>query len=402
MARAAGVRALSTMAPRQVFVAGQGRVAVTRKQDRSLEDMGAGAIRRSLRDAGMTPERPTGLYVGNMMSGMLSQQQHLGPLLAWSSGMLHVDCATAEACCGAGGAALRWGYMAIASGLHDTVVVAGVEAMTHTDTPTTTAGLATASHWATEGGKGETFVSLNAALMRKYMDEYNIPHRAFAPFATTAHDNAGRSDHAVFKNKPLTAEQFESAAMLTPPVQLFDACPTCDGAAAVVLTADRDAARREDGSVVRIAGSGAASDILPVHKRPEPLHLIACERSMAQAMDQSGVGLSELSAFEAHDAYAIMACLSMESVGLVPKGTGTEFAADGNLGLGGALPIATFGGLKARGHPVGATGVYQAAECFLQVAHEAGSNQVDGANAVALQNIGGAGSSVFAHVFVRE
>eukprot|EP00040_Diaphanoeca_grandis_P044817 m.271933 g.271933 ORF g.271933 m.271933 type:complete len:420 (-) comp98142_c0_seq1:30-1289(-) len=390
-----------TCSTRQVYVAGQGRVKVTRKHNQTLEVMGRYAIHEAMKDANVGADSVTGLYVGNMMSGMLSKQQHLGPLLAWSAGLGHVDCATAEACCGAGGAALRWGYMAIASGLHDTVIVAGVEQMTHTPTDQLTQGLAAASHWETEGGRGETFVSLNAALMRLYMDQYSAPHSAFAPFAITAHDNALKSEHAVF-HKHLDQETHENAMMLTDPVQLFDACPTCDGAAAIVLTADRDTARRHDGSVVRIAGSGASSDLLPVHARPTPLHLHAVERSMQQALSQGGVTHTDVDVFELHDAYTIMACLSLESAGFVPQGEGTQFAADGHISPTGSLPIATFGGLKARGHPVGATGVYQAAECFLQTAHEAGANQVEQAQVVAMQNIGGAGSSVFAHIFTRE
>ena len=145
---------------------------------------------RALQDAGIDASVPQALYVGNMMSGMLSQQQHLGPLLANAAGLENVEAATIEACCGAGGAALRWGYMAIMSGIYHTVVVAGAEQMTHTDTPRATQGLATASHWETEGSQGATFVSLNGILMDLYMKQYGVRHEDFAPFALTAHSNA--------------------------------------------------------------------------------------------------------------------------------------------------------------------------------------------------------------------
>jgi hypothetical protein len=170
--------------------------------------------------------------------------------------------------------------MAIASGYHDTVVVVGAEAMTHTTNDITTKALATASHWPTEGGEGETFVSLNGALMQMYMEKYNVPHSAFAAFPLTAHTNAALNEEAVFHSKPLDYDAFEAAKSIWGPVQLFDACPTCDGAAAVVLTADRETARQADGSVVRVAGSGSACDLLPVQQRKEPLNLQAVEDSM--------------------------------------------------------------------------------------------------------------------------
>eukprot|EP00041_Stephanoeca_diplocostata_P038516 m.1522399 g.1522399 ORF g.1522399 m.1522399 type:complete len:375 (-) comp25230_c0_seq20:5786-6910(-) len=319
---------------RAVYVAGQARIPVTRKQNRTLERMGATAINEALEDANVAHKQATGLFVGNMLSGMLSKQQHLGPLLSYAAGLQNVECTTTEACCGAGGAALRLGYMAIASGLHDTVVVAGVEAMTHQPTPVLTEGLAAASHWETEGGQGETFVSLNGAIMTKYMDEFAIPHRAFAPFALTAHNNARLSDMAVFHNKPIDEDMFEESINITGPVQLLDACPTCDGAAAIVLTACKDTARRADGSVVRVAGSGASSDILPVHARPDPLHLTAIELSTAQALEMAALRQADMDVFELHDAYTIMACVSLESAGFVPRGEGTAFAADGHLAVG--------------------------------------------------------------------
>lgn len=290
--------------------------------------------------------------------------------------------------------------MALASGIHDTVVVVGVEAMTHTDPETTTKGLATASHWTTEGSQGATFVSLNGGLMDIYMKKYGIPHSSFAPFAITAHSNAMSSPNAVF-HKPVNVTSFEAAPTIIPPVQLFDACPTCDGAAAVILTSDIEKARRPDGSLIRVAGSGSASDWLQITKRPDPLRLEGVVRSTDLALAHAGICRDEVDIFELHDAYSIMACLSLEASGFVEPGQGTAFAQDGCIALDGQLPIATFGGLKARGHPVGATGVYQVAEAFLQLSREAGSNQVEKAEVVMIQNIGGAGSSVFTHVLCR-
>mmetsp|Transcript_40706 Transcript_40706/g.100578 ORF Transcript_40706/g.100578 Transcript_40706/m.100578 type:complete len:416 (+) Transcript_40706:15-1262(+) len=384
-----------------VYIAGQGLVNVTRKQNQGLAVMGGDAIKNALKDAGIDASVPQALYVGNMMSGMLSSQQHMGALLANAAGLDNIECATVEACCGSGGGALRWGYMAVASGIYHTVVVAGVEQMTHTETATTTLGLATASDWATEGSKGATFVSLNGILMDLYMKTYGTKHADFAQFALTAHENGMTAEHATLKKK-IDLETYEKARMITDPIQLFDASPMCDGAAAVVLTSRPDLIRHNGRAAVRIAGSGAGSDLLAVADRPEPLRLRAVEKSAADALKQAKMGHKDIDIFELHDAYSIMACLSLENAGFVPRGEGTHFAKSGGLKLDGELPMATFGGLKARGHPVGATGVYQAAEMAMQLTGRAGANQVNDVEVAMIQNIGGSGASVFAQILVKE
>lgn len=209
------------------------------------------------------------------------------------------------------------------------------------------------------------------------------------------------AEHATLKKK-IDLETFETARVVTDPIKLFDASPMCDGAAAVVLTSVKDFAQHEGRPAIRIAGSAAASDILAVEDRPDPLHLRAVEKSAKDAFRQAKLSHSDVDIFELHDAYTIMACLSMENAGFVPRGEGTRFAADGGIALTGAVPMATFGGLKARGHPVGATGVYQAAEMAKQLSGRAGDNQVPGAEVAMIQNIGGSGASVFAHIMQRE
>lgn len=387
-----------------MYIAGVGLQPVTRKGNVNLASMGGAAIKAAISDAQIESSSVGALYVGNMLSGMLSSQQHLGALLSNAGGLGLVESATAEACCGSGGAALRWGYLAVTSGAHDTVIVAGVEHMTHVEVERATKGLATASDWTSEGGKGETFVSLNGAIMKEYMRRYNVKHSAFAPFAVTAHQNALTSAHSTLKIN-VTAESYEASRVITPPVQLLDASPICDGAAAVVLTSDRALAlssSKGTNRIIRIVGSAAATDQLAVNSRPDILKLRAVTRSVENALSSSRLSRKDIDVFELHDAYSIMACCSLEAAGFVPEGQGTQFAADGNLALSGRLPMATFGGLKARGHPVGATGVYQACEAHLQLTRRAGQNQVQGANTVMIQNIGGSGASVFTHVLSAE
>eukprot|EP00961_Rhodomonas_salina_P144059 1939201-Rhodomonas_salina.1 len=299
------------------YAVGQGIVKVTRKKGATLRDMGAEAIQKALADAGVDKKEVSALFVGNMMSGMLSDQQHLGPFLATAAGLGSVDTMTTEACCGAGGAALRMAYTALQSGMHDTVVVAGVEQMTHMDREKITKSLATASDWDLEGSRGASFASLNAKLMKLYIETYGIDRSKFAPFALTAHSNALTSEHATLR-KPQSEADYESSAILSDPVRILDASPTCDGAAAVVLTTRKDIASNVSGrrqvvlagsgaglpqllhdpatspaAMLTFAVAGAGSDILAVDHRPEPLKLRAVEKSTEEALKRAGITQGE-------------------------------------------------------------------------------------------------------------
>jgi acetyl-CoA C-acetyltransferase len=380
-----------------IGIAGAGQVAVTRNQGATLRGMGAAALRAAIDDSGR--DDIEAVYVGNMLSGMLSRQQHLGALIATEAGLDGVEASTAESACGSGGSALRWGVMAVASGLYRTVAVVGVELMTHADRDLATEALATASDWETEGGRGETFVSLNARLMRLYMERYGVRHIDFAPFALTAHANALLNPNAVF-HKALTVDDYENAREIVAPVRLYDASPMCDGAAAIILTSDESP--HVDGRPgVRLIATAAASERLGVDVRDDALELRGAARSSARAFEMAGISRAEIDFFEVHDAYTSMAALSLEAAGFVPRGTATHHARDGKFSRQGDLPIATCGGLKGRGHPVGATGVYQAVEAYVQIAGRAGANQLERATTGMIQNIGGTGATVLTHILRR-
>ncbi len=378
-----------------VWVIGQGRVPVTRRQDVSLRGMSAAAVDAALEDAG----RPqvTALFVGNMLAGMLSHQQHLGALVADAASLGPVEAVTAEAACGSGAQAARLGWMSLLAGAHDTVVVAGVEHMTHASGQATTDALATASDRDTEGSVGETFVSLNGRLMSAYMERWGVPHEAFAPLSLLAHDNATRNPYAVFHDKRVTRQDYDEARVIVPPVTLYDASPTCDGAAALVLTSRRELVP-DDRPPVRIVASASAVDRLAVAARPDPLALEAVARSTRDALERAGLRHADIDVFEVHDAYTSMAAIALEAAGFAAPGSATAMAADGAFSRDGTLPIATMGGLKGRGHPVGATGVYQLAEATLQLTARAGAAQIDGVRRVMTQGIGGTGATVVTHI----
>jgi len=234
--------------------------------------------------------------------------------------------------------------------------------------------------------------------MRRYMHEYGYSHEDFAPFAINAHSNAVNNPHAMF-HFPVTAERFARAKMICDPINLLDSSPIGDGAAAVVL-APADAARIS-AAPVRIAASAVGTDTLALHDRRDPLVLEGAMLSTRRAYEQAGVGPEDMDLFELHDAFSIMAALSLEAAGFADKGQGLRLALDGEIGIDGRIPVATMGGLKARGHPVGATGVYQIVEVVQQLRGLAGANQVPNARLGMAQNIGGSGATVITHILER-
>lgn len=386
----------------EVYVIAVARIPAVKSDTDDLAAMAARAITPLFEVASIAPDAVGALYLGNMLSGILSNQQLLAPLVAQYAELQGVETITAEAACGSGAAAIRLGFMAVAAGLHPCVVVAGVEQMSRNTRDDVSRGLATASHWAHEGGQGETFITLNAKLMQAYMARYQVPRSAFAPFAINAHRNALHNPYAML-HKPITTEDYNQGRPLAEPIGLFDAPPICDGAAAVLL-ANREtalAAQARGLPVVKISASSCASDALAIAHRRNPLALQAAQDSALRAYRMADKTPADINFFEPHDAYTVITALSLEAAGFVDPGTATQAAAEGAFSRDGRLPITTFGGLKARGHPVGATGVYQIAECFLQLTEQAGLLQVANARVAMAQNLGGAAGSAFTHILER-
>jgi len=370
---------------RDVAIIGVGQTKVGEHWDISLRHLALEPLQAAMADAGVT--QADALYVGNMLSGELTGQEHLGALIADFAGLRGMEAFKIEAACAAGAAALRMGTVAVASGLANIVVVVGVEKMTDTLGPDTSTALAMAADGDYEAAQGVSFVAINALLMRRYMHEYGYGHQDFAPFAVNAHRNGANNPHAMFRF-PVTAERFARAKMICDPINLLDSSPVCDGAAAVVLAPANDA-RAFSTAPVRIAASAVGTDALAVHDRRDPLVLDGAALSTRRAYEQAGVGPQDIDLFELHDAFGIMAALSLEAAGFADNG------------IEGRVPVATMGGLKARGHPVGATGVYQVIEVVQQLRGLAGANQVPNARLGMAQNLGGSGATVVTHILER-
>jgi acetyl-CoA C-acetyltransferase len=243
---------------------------------------------------------------------------------------------------------------------------------------------------------GLTPAGAAALMMRRYMHENNLTVDDFAGFSVNAHANGADNPMAMFRNR-LRAERFSSAPQVATPISLFDMAPLGDGSAAVLVTNSEQAMDMVP-KPIRIAGSAIRTDRLALHDRKNVIWLNAAERSAQIAMEQAGISSDDVDVFELHDGYTILAALSLEACGFAEPGTGWQLARDGEIGRDGRIPISTFGGLKARGNPAGATGIYQIVEVARQLRGEAGDNQVEGAKIGMAQNLGGNGATAVTHV----
>jgi acetyl-CoA C-acetyltransferase len=390
----------------EIIIAGLGQTDVGEHWDIGLRELAYTAIEAALNDA--SGLKPQAMYVGNMLAPNLSRQAHLGALLADFAGLRFdfaqhsagIEAVTVEAAGASGGAALRQGYLAVKSGLVDVALIVGVEKMTDQIGASVEEALATTADSDYESVQGLTSTAQAALLMKRYIYEYNVPTNGFANFALTAHANGAGNPHAMFR-KAIKAETYAKAEMVCEPLNMFDAAPPADGAAALVLTR-RDLLPADwPHPLVKIAASANASDTLALHDRKDPLFFEAAYLATGRAIKQAGITLDQIDFFEYHDSFSIYAAMSLESSGFAIRGQGWKMAADGRISLTSNLPCATLGGLKARGFAGGATGVYQAVEAATQLRVRAGACQVKDARYGMIQSLGGPASTAVVHILEK-
>jgi acetyl-CoA C-acetyltransferase len=384
---------------RKIAILGIGQTKIDEHWEKSLRDIGGEAAFAAMQDAGV--DKVDSLFVGNMLSPLISGQNQLGAFFADWVGPWHQEAVKVEAACGSGAAAFRAGLMAVASGDIESALVIGVEKMTDKAGHDITAALATAADADYEVEQGISFVGINALVMRRYMHEYGWKHEDFAPFSINAHANAMHNPYARLHEK-ISVEKFERSSMIATPINLLDASPVGDGAAAVIIVPAERVASLKGKPRVTVAGSASSTDTIAVHSRKDPLFLSAAYQSAKRAYEMAGLGPKDIDVFELHDAFSIMSALSLEASGFAERGQGVQLGLDNEIGPKGRVPICTRGGLKARGHPVGATGVYQIVEVVQQLRGECGQTQVDGAQVGMTQNIGGSGATILTHIFNVE
>ena len=386
---------------RSVSIIGVGCTKFGERWDVSLRDMIAEAGVMAIEDAEITGEQIDALYVGNMSGGRFIEQEHIGALIADCAGLsrLHVPSTRVEAACASGGLALRQAVLAVASGYSDIVIAAGVEKMTDVSTGTAADALAAAADREWECFFGATFPALYAMIAKLHMRRYGTTSDQMAQVAVKNHHHACMNPIAQY-HMEITIDDVLKSPMVADPLHILDCSPISDGAAALVL-APTENARRFSEEPIKIVGSAQASDTLALHDRRDLTTLDATVHAGRSAFTQAGIEPRMVDVAEVHDCFTIAEILAIEDLGFVEKGQGGKATEEGMTALGGPLPINTSGGLKACGHPVGATGIKQAYEIVLQLRGKAGKRQVDDAEVGLAHNVGGSGGTALVHIFSR-
>ncbi len=380
---------------REVAIVGAGMTRFGELWQSSLRDLFVEAAQGALQSAGV--DRVDSIFVGNMSGGQFVGQEHLGPLMADHLGMAGVAATRVESACASGGVALRTAFMAVAAGFSDLAIAAGVEKMT--DGADVTNVLATAADQEAEVYHGVTFPGLYAMIARARMQSAGTTEEDLAWVSVKNHKHGAMNPKAQFRREVSVADVMAST-MVAAPLRMLHCSPVSDGAAAVLLC-PLDQAEKYTDRPVEILGSGLATSSIALADRADPAVLDSVALSAGRAYEMAGIRPSEVQVAEVHDCFAIAEICCIEALGLVPKGEGNKAAATGVTALGGRIPVNTSGGLKSKGHPVGATGIAQAIEIFEQLRGDSGDRQVDGARIGLAQNMGGSGASSVVHIFGR-
>ncbi|NOZ80159.1 MAG: thiolase domain-containing protein [DPANN group archaeon] len=383
---------------RKVAIIGVGMTPFGQLWDRSLISLAVEAGAKAIHDAGITHKDVGVLYGGTMSSGLFSGQEHLASMFADHSGFDHIPSVRVEAACASGGLALRQAYIDVASGAHDIAVVGGVEKMTDLGIYPVTKVLSTAADAERESSLGVTFPGIYAMMARLHMHKYHTTEEQLAMVAVKNHAHAIHNPHAQFR-RAITVDQVMGSVKIADPLKLLDASPVSDGGAALVL-ADEKTARSQSDTPVWIAGSGHATDTIALHDREDMLSMRSTVYAARDAFRQAGLSPKDIGMAELHDCFTIAELLALEDLGFVDRGASGSFIEQGQAHIGGSLPINPSGGLKAKGHPVGASGIAQAIESVLQLRGDAGLRNT-GAEIALTQNVGGSGGTAVVHIFRR-
>jgi acetyl-CoA C-acetyltransferase len=380
---------------REVAIVGTGMTRFGELWQSSLRDMFVEAALDALQEAGAS--ELDAIYVGNMAAGGFVKQEHIGPLMADALGRPGIPAIRVESACASGGVALRTAFLEVASGASDLVLAAGVEKMN--DGADVTDVLAMAADRETEAYHGITFPGLYAMIARAHMEKYGTTEEDLAHVTVKNHRHGAMNPKAQFPRE-VTLEQVMASSHVAEPLRLLHCSPVSDGAAAVLLC-PLDRAKEFSKNPVKILGAGLATSTLALADREDPAVLDAVQKSAEQAYAMAGVGPGEIQVAEVHDCFSIAEICCTEALGFVERGRGGEAARTGATALGGRIPVNTSGGLKAKGHPVGATGVAQAIEICDQLRGTAGKRQVADAKIGLCQNMGGSGASSVVHILGR-
>ncbi|HEV2225935.1 MAG TPA: beta-ketoacyl synthase N-terminal-like domain-containing protein [Nitrososphaerales archaeon] len=380
----------------KAYVTSVGLTKIGDHWEKSILDLAVEAARGALK--GAPKAKPDQIIIGNMFSAVGAGQEHLGALVADGLGLMGTPAYKVEAACSSGGTAFNVGYNLVRSGAFDSALVIGVEKMRDLEPEQVSQALAMAESAEYTQFVGATFAALNGLLARYYMEQMDVSRDELSSIPVLDHTNAVTAEHAQFR-KAITPEVVGRSQMIADPLRLFDCAPVGDGAAAVFLTNNPSPGSK--GKMAEVLGGGISTNDFSIYERDDMLDFKATKNAFKKATAQAGLPPNKMSLVEIHDAFSVVGALSLEAMGFSKRGQGSKDAKEGKYSRGSDLPINTFGGLKARGHPVGATGVYQIVEAYLQLTDKAGKNQVEGAEYAATQSIGGVDTTSAVHVFGR-
>lgn len=383
---------------REVAIIGIGQTKFGELWDLSFREIGIQAGLAAVYDANVASEDIEAMYVGNMSAGRFIDQEHVAALIADYSGLArdHIPATRVEAAGASGAVAIRQGFFDVASGLHDIVVVGGAEKMTDLPDAAGAAIQDSAADQQWECVFGATFPALHAMVARRHMMEYGTTREQIASVAVKNHKHGALNPKAQFQ-KEIKLDTVLNSAMVADPLTMFDCAPLSDGGAAVVMCA-MEKARKYTDSPVKILASSQSSDTLALHHRRTITSFQATREAMRKLTRRTGVEVSQINLAEVHDDFTISEILALEDIGFFKPGEAGKATVDGQTQIGGRVAVNTSGGLKARGDPIGATGVAQIVELVTQLRGEAGKRQVSDAKYGLAQSVGGTGSTVVMHL----
>ena len=387
------------MVMRKVAIIGVGMTQFGENWDRGFRDMVTEAGVKAMQNANLTGDEISAGYVGTMASGALVGQEHAGALIADYMGLNPIPITRVEGACASGSLALRQGVLAVASGLHDVVVVGGVEKMTDLDTPAVSQILGGAGDQEWELFLGATFPGLYAFMARRHMHDYGTTEEMLASVAVKNHWNGARNKYAQFR-KEITIEEVLNSKMVADPLKILDCSPITDGAAALVL-APLDIATTYTKKPVEIVASEQASGTLALHDRDSITSISAAKIAGQKAYKTAGIAPKDINVAEVHDCFTIAEIVATEDLGFFKPGEGGPAALAGKTRIDGEVAVNTSGGLKATGHPVGATGIKQACEVAWQLRGEGEETQVKDIEYGLTHNVGGSGATAVVHIYKR-
>jgi len=379
---------------RDVAIIGVGITKFGELWDRSLRDIYVEAALKAIEDSGV--KKVDSMYIGNFSGGLFVGQEHLASLLPDYLGVCPIPATRVESACCSSAVALKLAFIEVASGFSDIVLAGGVEKMTDVATDEATYGLAAAADREYEAFQGITFPGLYALIARRHMYEYGTTREQLAKVAVKNHKNGAKNPHAQFRFE-ITIDQVLNSTLIADPLRLLDCSPITDGAAAVIIC-PAEMAKKYTDKPIKIIGVGHATDTIALTDREDITTLKATVEAGKKAYAMAGIKPEDIDLAEVHDCFTIAEICAMEDLGFVKKGGGGKTVEEGLTEIDGKIPINPSGGLKSKGHPVGATGIAQVVEVVTQLRGEAGERQVKNAKIGLTHNLGGSGGSVVVHI----